>query len=56
VPVRLAVIVGGVGLVAAGVVLLAAGSRQNASRLGRLAGILILLGLVGIAAGAIGRL
>lgn len=47
---------GGVGLVVAGILLVSAGGSQNAARLGRVAGILILLGLAGIAAGAIGKL
>jgi hypothetical protein len=47
---------GGVALIGAGAALLVAGSPSNEARLGRLAGILILLGVVLAAAGAIGRL
>ncbi|MBV9280437.1 MAG: hypothetical protein JOZ41_10185, partial [Chloroflexi bacterium] len=51
-----ALILGGIGLVVAGALLLTVGSSANAARLGRLAGILILLGIVAIVVGGIGRL
>ncbi|MGH2448960.1 MAG: hypothetical protein ACRDFS_10220 [Chloroflexota bacterium] len=52
---RLVLLGGGVLLVAAGIALLTTGSFRNAARLGRLAGILILLGLVAVVIGVIGR-
>lgn len=45
----------GVLLVVAGAVLLSSGSPGNAARLGRVAGILILVGIVAVVAGFIGR-
>lgn len=53
---RVALVGGGLVLIVGGVLLLTHGSAQNAARLGRLAGILILLGILGIGIGAIGRL
>jgi hypothetical protein len=48
--------VGGVALVVGGVGLVAATGPANAARLGRVAGILILLGLVALGVALIGRL
>ena len=53
---RLGLIVGGLLMIAAGIAILVAGSSGNAQRLGRLAGILILIGLIIAAAGAIGQM
>jgi hypothetical protein len=52
---RLGLIVAGVVMVVAGAVLLGHGAAANTQRLSRLAGILILVGLVIAAAGLIGR-
>jgi hypothetical protein len=49
-------VIGGVVMIAAGIALVGAGSSSNAERLGRLAGILILIGIVVVAIGAIGRM
>ena len=54
--VRLGLLIGGAVLIVAGAALLTAGGSANAARLGRLAGILILLGLVGVGVGIVGRL
>lgn len=43
-------------MIAGGAVLLVAGTPQTANRLGRVAGILILLGIVAVGAAAIGHL
>lgn len=53
---RLGLVAAGALAVMAGIFLLAHGSAGNAERLGRISGILILLGLVCIGAGALGRL
>lgn len=53
---RIALIVGGLVAIMAGVALLARGDAQTAARLGRVAGILILLGLVGLGVGLVGKL
>lgn len=52
---RLGLAVGGIAAVVIGVLLLAAGNRVTAHRLGRIAGILIILGLAAVAVAAIGR-
>lgn len=52
---RLALAIGGVAAILAGVVLLTSGSPGSATRLARLAGILILLGLAGIGIAILGR-
>ncbi len=53
---RLAITAGGVVAIVAGVALLVSGTPSTEARLSRVAGILILLGIVGIVAAAIGRL
>ena len=53
---RLALITGGALLIALGVLLLAAGGPSTARRLGRVAGVVIVLGAVAMVVGAIGRL
>ena len=52
---RLALTLGGVAVIVAGIVLLTSGSPGTASRLARVAGILILLGVVGIGVAILGR-
>jgi hypothetical protein len=53
--VRLGLALGGAVLIVGGVLLLTAGGPGTAARLGRVAGILILLGAVGIGAAVIGK-
>jgi hypothetical protein len=53
---RISVALLGVLAVAAGVALLASGTPSTAARLSRVAGILILLGIVGIGVAAVGRI
>jgi hypothetical protein len=53
---RLGLALGGVACIAAGVVLLVSNSPGNAERLGRVAGILIIVGLVCCGGAAIGHL
>jgi hypothetical protein len=55
-PARAGLVVGGVGCVLSGVALLVAGGPGTAARLGRVAGILIVIGVVACIAGAIGHL
>src|ERR687884_311521 len=55
-PLRAALIVGGVIMIAGGVLLLARGNPDTDRRLGRLAGIVILLGCAAVLVGLIGRL
>lgn len=52
---RAGLIAAGVVLVIAGAALLIAGGAGNAARLGRVAGILIIVGIVIIVAGTVGR-
>jgi len=49
-------VAGGLILAVAGASLLIHGSSGSAERLGRLAGILILVGLILVAAGAVGKM
>jgi len=53
---RLGLIFGGVACIVAGAALLVAGGPGTAARLGRVAGILIVIGLVACIAGGIGHL
>jgi hypothetical protein len=53
--VRLGLVAAGGCLILAGALLLVAGGTQTAERLGRIAGILIVLGLVALGAAAIGH-
>lgn len=52
---RLGLAAGGVLMVVAGVLLLMAGGPGTAARVGRVAGIVILLGIVAVAAAVIGH-
>lgn len=49
-------LVGGILCILAGIALLTAGGPGNAARLGRIAGILILLGIIAGIFGAVGRM
>lgn len=53
---RLGLLVGGSLMILAGAALLVAGGPQTATRLGRVAGILIVIGIVALVVGTIGRL
>ncbi|MGI8826919.1 MAG: hypothetical protein ACR2JC_15000 [Chloroflexota bacterium] len=53
---RLLAVAGGALAVVAGIAILIAGSRQNEQRLARVAGILIVLGVVGLFIGVWGSL
>jgi Flp pilus assembly protein TadB len=53
---RLALIVGGIACVLGGIALLVAGGPGTAARLGRVAGILIVIGVVASIAAALGHL
>jgi hypothetical protein len=55
-PARVALALGGILMVAAGIGLLGHGGSATEARLGRLAGILILVGIVLLGIGAIGRM
>lgn len=53
---RVGLIAGGAACILGGAVLLVAGGPGTAARLGRVAGVLIVLGLVACIAGAVGHL
>jgi hypothetical protein len=53
---RALILLGGFALIAAGIFLLAHPTGHSAGRLARVAGMMLLFGLVGVAAAAYGRL